>query len=362
MTAEMDFDKEGALIRSDFYRSVICSARRLTYRQVARALEKGKKNAQKELEIPNLELMKKLFLCLRKARLERGSLDFDLPEPEIIMDMEEGRIESILKSERTEAHMMIEEFMIAANEAVASVLTKKDLPILYRIHPHPTAEKLGELQKTLHNLGYPLKISNKKVTPKSLAAIVKRAAGKPEGRMINTLMLRSMAKAVYSTENPGHFGLASTCYTHFTSPIRRYPDLVIHRILGRMIDGKKGQMDLRHLEQIAEHCSLRERTAMEIEWAVRDLFVAVFMKDHVGQTYSGIISNVTKFGIFVELTSHFVEGLVHIRNLDDYFRFIPERHCLIGRKTKKRYRIGDPIRIRVARVDVEKRWVDFEPV
>jgi ribonuclease R len=328
--------------------------------------------------------MEKLYLRLRQHCIKRGSLDFDLPEPEIIMAMEEGRVDTIVKAKRTRAHMMIEEFMIAANEAVARYITKHDVPTVYRIHEAPHRENLTELQEKLHNLGYALKIPKKKIEPKILADIIRRAQGKPENRMINTLLLRSLAKAIYSTDNLGHFGLASKCYTHFTSPIRRYPDLIVHRILSSLLPrGKttsegaqapseqherKGAtraptIDLRRLSRMSEHCSLRERLAMQSEWAVRDLIQVVFMEAHVGKSFAGIISNVTRFGFFVELTKYFVEGLVHMRNLtDDYYHYIEASHSLMGKRTKKHYRIGDSIWVKVTRTDIEKRWIDFEMI
>ena len=377
-TAEIDFGPHGEVLRTEFYKSVIRSDYRLTYKQVAQALVERDRDVRHELRhiISHLELMEKLFYRLRETRLKRGSLDFDLPEPEIIMDLAETRIENIVKAERTRAHMMIEEFMIAANEAVARFITGQGAPCIYRIHEPPTHEKIKDLQSSLHNLGYSLRVSKKKFDPRPLAAIIEKAHHKTESRMINTLLLRSLAKAIYSVDNLGHFGLASTCYCHFTSPIRRYPDLIVHRILAELLDQeaqssrssqkKRTQaqtlsFDLRRLEQVAAHCSIRERVAMEAEWAVRDVVCALFMGDHIGQSYAGIISNVTKFGIFIELNRYFVEGLIHIRNLDDdYYHFLEETHTLVGRRTKKKYRIGDPVWIRVKGTNIEKRWVDFE--
>lgn len=378
-TVEMDFDSKGTLLRSDFYKSVIKSSYRLTYHQVARALIDKDPDVRHEIRhvLPHLELQEKLFLRLRQSRLRRGSLDFDLPEPEIVMDLEESRVDTIIKAERTRAHMMIEEFMISANEAVARYITDQGVPMIYRVHDEPAREKLKELQSSLHNLGYSLKIAKKKMDPKPLAAVIQQSQGKAEGRMVNTLTLRTLAKAIYSVENVGHFGLASQCYTHFTSPIRRYPDLVTHRILATLLETPSGQeprvrrsrnkpqmqrqaMDVRRLSRMAEHCSLRERLAMEAEWAMRDLLVSLFMEDHVDAEFSGIISGVTAFGFFVELTKYFVEGLVHIRTLEgDYYRFSSSTHSLIGRRSKRRFRIGDPVRVRVSRVNVEKRWVDL---
>lgn len=377
-TAEIDFDMTGAILRTDFYKSIIRSRHRLTYTQVAKTLVDRDETTRHELRhiLPHLELMYKLFLILRAARLERGSLDFDLPEPEIVMDMEEGRIETIVKAIRTQAHMLIEEFMIAANEAVARFLSEREVPMIYRIHDEPNRDGLKELQRSLHNLGYSLKIPKKAFSPKQFGPIIKKAEGTAESRMISTLILRSLAKAIYDIENKGHFGLASTCYTHFTSPIRRYPDLMVHRILNDVLvsnakktEGKKLSrqrrprftIDLRRLVRTAEHCSIRERAAMEIEWAVRDLLQAIFITEHIGKTFSGIVSGVTRFGVFIELSDYFVNGLIHIRNLeDDYYHFIESSHTLIGKRTGRRFRIGDLLQVKVGRVDIEKRWVDLE--
>ncbi len=363
-TAEIDFDRTGKILHTDFYRSIIRNHHRLTYTEVASALVDKDEATRHKLRhiLPHLELMHTLFKRLRKCRLDRGSLDFDLPEPVIIMNLEEGTIDSIVKSKRTEAHMMIEEFMIAANEAVATFITEQESAMIYRIHEEPSRDNIKELQATLHNIGYALKIPKKRLEPKALAQIIAKAADRPESRMINTLLLRSLAKAIYSIENRGHFGLASTCYTHFTSPIRRYPDLMVHRTLGALLEQKKdGKTNLRRLDQMAEQCSLRERIAMQAEWAVRSLMQAAFMTDRIGTCCPGVVSGVTRFGLYVELVPFFVEGLLHIRKLDDdYYHFIEETHTLIGKRRKKHYRIGDTLDVRIASVDLEKRWIDLE--
>lgn len=357
MTAEMDFDPQGKRQRMDFYPSIIRSTARLTYTQVAQNLSR------------DYPVMEALFQRLRERRMQRGSLDFDLPEPEIIMDLEESQIETIVKAHRTPAHMLIEEFMIAANEAVAEYLTACRSQMIYRIHELPPADKLYDLQQILHNIGYPLKISKKNPRPEHLAAVVARAHDKPAARLINTLILRTLAKARYAAENAGHFGLASECYTHFTSPIRRYPDLIVHRLLKAQLNQEKSKRRPhkvrparadRSLVRAAEHCSVRERSAMEAEWAMRDLLVAHFMKERIGQSYAGVISGVMEFGFFVELKEYFVEGMVHVKHLkDDYYRYVPERHLLQGRRRQRRFQIGDPLTVKVLSVNIEKRWVDF---
>ncbi|MBL7685176.1 MAG: RNB domain-containing ribonuclease, partial [Deltaproteobacteria bacterium] len=317
--------------------------------------------------LPPLETAFDLFLQLRERRLERGSIDFDLPEPQIVLDIEEGIATSIVKTSRNQAHMLIEEFMIAANEAVATFAADQEWPMIYRIHDFPDSEKIADFKNLAHGLGYALPPIDR-LTPKHLASIVKEVQGKPHERLVNTLLLRSLKQAVYSPHNVGHFGLASEKYTHFTSPIRRYPDLIVHRRLHELLQNssktskkKDHAITMQKLESMADHCSKMERNAMKAEWAVRDLHVALFMKDKVGEEYEGIISSVTKFGIFVEINDFFVEGLVPLYTiLDDHYEFLEKHHELLGKKTKKRFKIGDAVKIRVVKSDIIMRRVEFE--
>lgn len=367
--AEMDFDLQGRKIRSDFYKGVILNASRLTYTKVQKMMVEGDEALRKEYSflLKHLETAFELYGVLRGQRMKRGSIDFDLPEPQIVLDVEEGIATSIVKAARTQAHMLIEEFMVAANEAVAESMADRDLPMIYRVHEAPDPEKIGDFRILAHNLGHSMP-SAEKMAPKDLARIVQEVRGKPYERLINTLLLRSLKQAVYSPENLGHFGLASAKYTHFTSPIRRYPDLIVHRLLHESLHSNvktKGKKDrdrqLERLGEMAAHCSKLERNAMEAEWEIRDLHVALFMKDKVGEEFDGIISSVTKFGFFVELLTYFVEGLVPLNTLtaEDSYEFLEKRHELQGRRTKKRFRIGDPVRIKVVRVDIEQRKLDF---
>jgi ribonuclease R len=365
--AEIDFDKRGVKTGATFYKAVMRSAARLTYTIVKRMMIDldVALRAQFASLIPHLEVAFELFELLRARRLARGSIDFDLPEPEIILDVEEGIATSILKAPRTPAHMLIEEFMIAANEAVAEHMADRDLPMVYRIHERPDLEKITDFKMLAHSMGHALPPVDR-IHSKDLARIVGEARGKPYERLINTVLLRSLKQAIYSTQNVGHFGLASKKYTHFTSPIRRYPDLIVHRVLHDALDmeGKKKpkkdrENQLEKLAEIADHCSKMERIAMQAEWDVRDLQVALFMKDKLGEEYEGIISSVTRFGFFVELLTYFVEGLVHINTLNDVFEFDEKHHELRGRVHKKRYRIGDRVRIQVAKVNIEQRKLDF---
>lgn len=375
-TAEMNFDEGGCRLSSRFYRSVIRSVARLTYTKVRQILvdrEPEVRRAYAHL-IPHLEMMEGLADKIQQWRMRRGSLDFDLPEPLIELDLEEGKIDRIVRAERNKAHRLIEEFMIAANEAVAEFITSRHAPMIYRVHGEPDPEKLGDFSILLNNLGFSFHLG-KKIRPHALVAVIAGVRGKPEERLVNTLLLRTMKQAIYDTRNIGHFGLASTCYTHFTSPIRRYPDLIVHRILEDMLRSspslpgsqKKGQQGegvrAKLLQNMANHCSERERNAMKTEYATRDLVATLFMGQKIGEVFRGIISGVTKFGFFVELIPFFVEGRVSLKDLrDDYYVFHEKNHSLQGRRKKKKYQIGMPVCIRVKGIHREKRWIDFEVV
>lgn len=366
-TAEMEFDPAGERVSCRFYRSVIRSAARLTYTQVRQVLVDRDPAVRSRFAkiVPDLERMGILAERLQEMRRGRGSLDFDLPEPLIELDLEEGKIDRIVKAERNRAHRLIEEFMIAANEAVAEFIAARGRPMVYRVHGEPDPEKLKDFGVMLHNLGYSFRLGQK-VRPHALAAVIEKARGRPEERLVNTVLLRTMSQAVYDSRNVGHFGLASKCYTHFTSPIRRYPDLVVHRILAAVVGvtlgtPKRGAQQAAPLHQITAHCSERERNSMKAEWASRDLAATLFMQDKVGEVFDGIISGVTRFGFFVELVPFFVEGLVPMRSLkDDYYVFHEKSHLLLGRRKKKRYQVGFPVSVRVRGVNLGKRWVDLE--
>lgn len=365
VTVEMEFDREGNRVRTDFYDCVINSTERMTYTSVKKILVDQDPEECKRYSylIDDFRIMEELALRLRDRRMHRGSLDFDLPEPEIILDLR-GEIKDILIAERNIAHRIIEEFMIAANEAVASYISDLQIPFIYRIHEEPDRDKVEEFLDFLKGFGYLIK---KKIHSRVLQRILEEVKDKPEERLINNVMLRSMKQARYSAENLSHFGLASRCYTHFTSPIRRYPDLIVHRILKEARNGLLPSKRKCYLEgilnEIAIHSSERERIADEAEREAVDSLKVRFMKDKVGEEYKGVTTGVASYGIFVQLKDMFVEGLVHISALrDDYYSFNERSHLLTGKRTKRTYRLGDEVKVRVDRVDLERRQIDLSLV
>jgi len=363
MTAELDFDKSGNEISASFYESVIKSTERLTYTKVKGILkDKDPELIEQYLNIhEDLLIMQELAELLAKRRKKDGSIDFDLPEPQIILDME-GRVEDIVRSERNLAHRLIEDFMLAANRAVARLFTGKKVPAIFRVHESPEETKVSEFRDFIKTFGFEIK---GEATPKSFQKVLQAAAGTSEERLINHVLLRSMRQAVYSEVNAGHFGLAFKDYTHFTSPIRRYPDLIVHRILKDVVassysKARQEQMAA-WLPEAGLHTSAQERRAMEAEREIVDLKKAQFMLDKVGESFPGFISGVTSFGIFVELKEFFVEGLVHITTLtDDYYNFIDKEHCLIGEHTGSVLRLGAEIEVRLVNIDISRRRIELE--
>jgi ribonuclease R len=361
-TAELIIDQNGLIKDSKFYKSKIKSKYRMTYTEANDYLTHGKEIEAEQNVLTSLEHLNEASLLFRKHRIKRGSMDFDLPEPEILLDMT-GRPENIVKADRNATHMLIEDLMIAANEAVAVLLTSKGYPCVYRIHDKPDTDKLGELKVLLKYLGHKVTIGPDP-TPKKLANVVKIVHGRPEERLINMLLLRAMSQAVYSTKNIGHFGLASTCYCHFTSPIRRYPDLLIHRLLADAIGAEKFKMahSIKYFKEEAKESSKKERKSMEAERESLNLYSAMFMRDKIGEAFDGLISHTAKKGIFVELIDYFVEGMIKPEDLPgDKYRFDPKKFAYIGRETGRSLHIGDKIRVVVKDVNIEERRVYFEP-
>jgi ribonuclease R len=361
----MEVDRRGDVVRYELHDGVIHSNARMTYTAVNAILtdrDPAAINTYKTL-VPMFEAMRELFEILHARRRRRGSIDFDLKEPEIVLD-DEGLVEEIVALERNVAHRIIEEFMLLANETVAAHLHERETPTLYRIHEEPDPLKVGEFEEFIATLGYGLGAPADGVSPRHFQKLVERMRGTPEEKAIAFLMLRTMQKARYDPQNLGHFGLAASSYTHFTSPIRRYPDLVVHRTLresrhGAIDDDRRDQL-MEDLPEIARHTSERERRADEAERELVQWKKVRFMADKVGDEFQGYITGVTAFGLFIELVEHFVEGLVHVSTMaDDYYRFVERAHVLKGENTGKVYRLGDRVAVQVVKVDMERRQVDL---
>jgi ribonuclease R len=361
----MEVDSKGAVVRCELHDGVIHSDARMTYNEVHAILagHDPETTAKYKALVPLFETMRDLFEILNKRRHRRGSIDFDLKEPEIVLD-DQGMVEAIIAAERNVAHRIIEEFMLLANETVAQHLDENDVPTLYRVHEAPDPLKVAEFEEFVATLGYSLGAPPEKVKPRDFQKLVERMRGTPEEKPIAFLMLRTMQKARYDPQNLGHFGLAAESYTHFTSPIRRYPDLVVHRTLresrhGQMSEDRREEL-IDDLPEIARHTSERERRADEAERELVQWKKVRFMADKVGDEFEGYITGVTAFGLFIELIEHFVEGLVHVSTMaDDYYRFVDKAHFLQGEKTGKVYRLGDRVKVQVVKVDLERRQVDL---
>jgi ribonuclease R len=359
-TVEMVYNANGERRGVRFYPSVIRSSERLTYTLVKKILldEDDELKSKFRTILPSLEWMADLAQRLREKRMDRGALDFDLPEPEIVLNLQ-GETEDIIRAERNLAHQIIEEFMIAANEAVAHFMEESGSPFIYRIHEPPHGEAIDEFRRFISHLGYKMR-KEADHSPKDFQKVLLGVQGRPEERVINNVLLRSMKWAKYSAQNLSHFGLASDSYTHFTSPIRRYPDLMVHRLLKNVLSKKEVNISEEVLARRADHLSQRERVAMEAEREILERYRVRFMRDKIGEVFEGVISGVTAFGFFVEIKDIFVEGLVRVTSLhDDYYHYHEKRYCLVGERTHKTFRIGDEVKVRLERVDVERRHIDF---
>jgi ribonuclease R len=361
----MEVDRRGNVVRYEMHDGVINSDARMTYTEVNAILTNRDADTITRYAglVSLFELMHELFEVLNGRRRRRGAIDFDLPETEIVLS-ERGQIEAIIPSERNVAHRLIEEFMLLANETVASHLAAHEVPALHRVHEAPDLKKVADFEEFISTLGYSLAAQGHALRPKHFQKLIDRMRGTPEERPIAALMLRTMQKARYDAASLGHFGLAAEHYTHFTSPIRRYPDLVVHRMLresrhGQIPESRRAELE-EELPEVARHTSEMERRADEAERELLQWKKVRFMADKVGDEFRGYVTGVASFGLFVELVEHYVEGLVHISSMaDDYYRFVEQLHTLRGEHTKRVYRLGDRVEVQVVRVDMERRQVDL---
>ena len=365
----MEINTKGQVVSSDIFKSVINVTERMTYTNVQKILDNSDKEVTKRYSkyIEHFRLMEELAHILKDRRAKDGSLDLDIPETKVILD-KRGIAVDIKKYETTFANEIIEQFMLTANETVAEKFYWLEAPFIYRVHEAPDMEKVTELNKFLFNLGYRVKCNKEEVHPTAFADVLEKIKGKPEERVISNLILRTLKVARYESENKGHFGIASKYYCHFTSPIRRYPDLFIHRIISKYL--KQGyNLSEEQIEKYsaqatkyAETSSEREKVAQKVERESVDIKMAEYMENHIGEEYPGIISSITSFGVFVELENT-VEGMIRFDKLgDEYFIYDEDRKTLMGEKTKTMYHIGDKINIRVIAADKQTRRIDFEKV
>ncbi|WML46981.1 ribonuclease R [Neobacillus sp. PS3-34] len=368
LSCEMEITPDGTVENHEIFQSVIKTTERMTYGDVNKILVDKDEETRNRYEplVPMFELMEELASVLREKRMKRGAIDFDFKESKVLVD-EEGKPTEVVVRERSVAERLIEEFMLAANETVAEHFHWMDVPFIYRIHEDPKEDKLRRFFEFITNFGYIVKGTANDVHPRALQEIIEEVQGKPEEMVVSTVMLRSMQQAKYDPESLGHFGLSTEFYTHFTSPIRRYPDSIVHRLIRTyLIEGKLDQTTREkwnaRLPEIAQHSSKMERRAVDAERETDELKKAEYMEDKVGEEYDGIISSVTNFGMFVELPNT-IEGLVHVSYLtDDYYRFDERHFAMIGERTGNVFRIGDEITVRVVKVNKEERSIDFEIV
>jgi ribonuclease R len=391
LSALLEIDRQGGIVAQEFTRGVIRSAERMTYTNVFRLLEGDAAMRERYARlVPRFEHMRELALILNRKRTKRGSIDFDMPESNIELDMS-GQMTGVTRSERNMAHRIIEEFMLAANEAVAGELERAEIPSLYRIHEMPEAKRVMEFEEIAAHFGYSLGIGGLpvkrfpvtgkrrdgsrvrrdivlpredfRISSRHYQRLIAKIAGKPEERILSYLMLRSLKQARYSERNQGHFALAADAYTHFTSPIRRYPDLVVHRVLAHHLDTKSALLDSPALHEIGNDTSFTERRAAEAERELIEWKKVKFMEDRVGDEFDALIISTTKFGFFVELTDLFVEGLVPVETLSgDHYRYHENGRKIIGERTRKTYSIGGQVRVRLDRADSVDRKLQFAVV
>lgn len=361
----MEFDSNGKQIKYDIFPSVIRSRIQMTYKKVNSILEDNVIPEGYEDFADDLRLMKELADILRAMKVRRGYIDFDVDEAKILVDENCVPTDVVLRNRGT-GEMLIEDFMIAANECVATHIYFMNLPFIYRVHDMPKEEKIRSYLSFIGNLGYQIPGNIKDFKPKSMQKLIEYLSDKKEFKILSELLLRSMQKAIYQKENIGHYGLASSCYTHFTSPIRRYPDTTVHRLLRTYLFNHDMSSDtIRHWDEklvyVAEHSSSRERASVDCEREVEDMKMAEYMEKHIGEEFEGMISTVTNFGMFVEL-DNLIEGLVPIKDMNDFFNYDEERMTLTGERSHVKYTIGERVVVKVVRASKEEKMIDFEVV
>ncbi|GEA12780.1 ribonuclease R [Alteromonas sp. KUL49] len=367
MVCEMTIDAQGKLDQYQFYEAVMNSHARLTYTKVWQILQGDKDMHQRyEAHVPHLRHLHDLYRTLKKARQQRGAIEFETQESKFVFNAQR-KIENIVPLVRNDAHKLIEECMILANVSAALTLEAHEAPALYRVHDKPDADRLTAFTSYLSEIGVPHRIVED-ATPADFTDVVIKTRGRPDEELIQTMLLRSMKQAIYDGDNVGHFGLALSAYAHFTSPIRRYPDLVVHRALKGIIaktQGKKSvsgykNYTIEEIEQLGEQCSMTERRADDATRDVSDWLKCEFMLDHVGDTFDGVVSSVTSFGLFIRLTEYHIDGLVHITSLeDDYYHFDDVKQCLVGESGHRQFRLGDAVEVKVVAVNLDERKIDL---
>ena len=365
IACEMEITPAGKVVNHEIFQAVIRTTERMTYENVNKILVQKDEAVRKEFEplVPLFERMEKLAAILRRKRFERGAIDFDFKEAKIIVD-DEGKAADVVIRERSTGEKLIEEFMLCCNETIAEHFHWLDVPFLHRIHENPDEGKIQTFFEFLAGIGYGLKGKANDIHPLELQKVLNKVKGEQEELVISKLMLRSMKQAKYDPNSIGHFGLSADFYTHFTSPIRRYPDLIVHRLIRHYL--LKGDLSSKTMKKwkgvlpdIAKHTSEMERVAVEAERDVDDLKKAEYMQDKIGEEYTGIISSVTSFGLFIELENT-IEGLVHVSYMmDDYYHYSEQSHALIGEMSKKMYRIGDEVTVQVTNVNMDEHAIDF---
>ena len=359
----MEIDENGKTVDYEIFPSVIKSRIQMTYKKVNKVLEEDNIPEGYEPYADKLRLMLELSKIIRKAKENRGFIDFDVDEAKILVD-ENCHPTDIVLRERGSGEKLIEDFMICANECVATHIFYMDLPFIYRVHEYPKEDKIRTYLSFLQTLGYTYKGNIKDVSPKTIQGLIKFLSDKKEFKILSSLLLRNMQKAIYLPQNLGHYGLASKCYTHFTSPIRRYPDTTVHRLLRTyLFNNDMSHSTIEHWQEkliyIADNSSVKERESVECEREVEDMKMAEYMEDHIGEEYEGIISSVNNFGMFIQL-DNLIEGLVHVNDLGDYFIYDEATQTLTGDRTKVRYRLGDRVLVKVKAASKDKKTIDFE--